>query len=312
MSAAGGKAPPPVSPSIFSYVPYHDDIYRGYVTVRSYAEWFFTEHLVGKFILETLTSLNPSPGQKNLMIKIPEAIYKVAHRFEHSPAKAAHLLKSFAHTIKPLIILAPCAKSFLAFGETAGKVVPIFKQGQDKRRYVVFETTGDVQKPLQASYKLENWEQWLNKGELIAHWAISFCESEAGYQKMMNNGPSRLTTLARILSPLVSAKILYMEGSFLYKTLQPAEDKHDVGAVDKKKAKLAKQEIYGSALKIALAVICLSLDLFNKFGSKEKQSVWLETTIFWASVAPAFVGTAAHFYWPKLVLTPLQNSVGIR
>lgn len=305
--AAGG----PASPSIFSYIPYHNEIYNGYVTVRSYAERFFIENLLGKFIVETLTSLNPSPGQKNLMIKIPEAIFKIAHRFEHSSTAAAHVLKSFAHTIKPLIIMAPCAKSFLAFGEAAGKIVPIFKQGPEKRKYVVVDTEG-VQKKLAASYELKSWEQWLNKGELIAHWAISFCESEAGYQKMMNNGPSRFTTLARVLSPLVSAKTLYMEGSFLYKTLQPAEGKHDVSAADKKKAKLAKQEVCGSALKITLAVICLSLDLFSKFGSKEKQPVWLETTIFWASVAPAFVGTAAHFYWPKLVLTPLQNSVGIR
>ncbi len=221
-------------------------------------------------------------------------------------------LIKFNHWIKPLHIITPCAKSWLPFVDVGAKIPAIFAPVKNHRQYVVIEKSDS--NPFSIRLDLANWEQWLDKSEALAHWILSLCQCETVCRKL-NNEPARWSTVASLVSPLISAKLLYTEGSFLYKAL--LRDQY-VRAGENGKgqrtvtANLAKQEIYGAGFKIALSIICLSLDLFNRFAPKGDKSGWLETALFWTSLAPTFVGPAAHYYMPELVVKPLQTRAGIR
>jgi len=289
-------APPNPVPAFLANISYGRELYQAYETVNA-------------IFWSTLMYLRTNNGAKNLLIKVPEAVHKVAHRYEHSTALPAQMLKKLTLWMKPLNILAPCTKAGLAFADVGAKFYNIFEPVKAQRHFVVLDKNGDK---VRASYKFEKWEQWLNKGEVIAHWILSLSESEAGYRKIMNAGPARLCLVTSIVSPLVSLKTLYTEGSFLYKAMwRDADNRHTKYTTTNPEAHIAPQEVYGSFLKITMAVLALSLDVFNRLAPKENKPVGLETAMFWASIAPTFVGLAAHHYWPELVITPLHKEAGL-
>lgn len=316
MAGKAGPVPPSSSSSVFSSIS--DSFYEGYLTVdkffRDNIRWV-NSTLPGQFFWKTLEWLKTTSGAKCWLIQLPEAVYKVAHRYKDSTAIAAHYLIKFNHWIKPLHIVTPCAKTWLPFVDVGAKLPAIFAPLKDRRQYVVIDQSSgldDQSRPFAFYLGLPKWEQWLDKTEALAHWVLSVCQCEAACRKL-NNEPPRWSILASIVSPLISAKLLYTEGSFLFKTIR--RDQYQRGENSKPRtvtATLAKQEIYGSALKISLSIICLSLDLFNKFAPKGDKPVWLETALFWTSIAPTFVGPAAHYYMPELAVKPLHTSVGIK
>lgn len=308
-------APGPVPRDIFSFVPYRKETYEAYLVVdeffRDNIRWV-NSTMAGKFFWKTLESLKTTTGAKSWLIQLPETIYKVAHRYKDSTAAPARYLIKFNHWIKPLHIITPCAKSWLPFVDVGAKIPAIFAPVKNHRQYVVIEESDS--NPFSARLDLANWEQWLDKSEALAHWILSLCQCEMVCRKL-NNEPARWSIVASFVSPFISAKTLYMEGSFLYKALR--RDQY-VRAGENAKgqrtvtANLAKQEIYGAGCKVAFSIICLSLDLFNRFAPKGDKPVWLETALFWTSLAPTFVGPAAHYYLPELVVKPLQTRAGIR
>lgn len=303
----------PVAPAIFSYVPfgYGNDAYKGYLTVdkffRDNIRWV-NSTMAGMFFWKTLESLKTTNGAKSWLIQLPEAIYKVAHRYKDSTAAPARHLIKFNHWIKPLHVVIPPAKSWLSFVDVLAKIPAIFAPVKSHREYVVIEKSDS--NAFFFYLNLANWEQWLDKCEAVAHWILSACQFEAAWQKLNNESPRRsMSIVTSIVSPLISAKTLYTEISFLYKTRRdqykrPAENGKPEKTVT---ANLAKQEICGSGVKIALSIICLTLDLFNRFAPKGDKPVWLETALFWTSIAPTFVGPAAHYYVPELVVRPLHT-----
>jgi hypothetical protein len=315
---AGKAGPVPgSSPSIFSSIPYSDSFYEGYLTVdkffRDNIRWV-NSTMGGKFFWKTLEWLKTTSGAKSWLIQLPEAINKVTLRYKDSTATPALYLIKFNHWIKPLHIVTPCAKTWLPFVDVGAKLPAIFTPVKDRRQYVVIDKTSgldDQTRPFAFSLDLAKWEQWLDKCEALAQWVLSVCQCEAVCRKL-NNEPARWSIVASIVSPLISAKTLYTEGSFLYKTIRRDQYQRMDNGKKTVTANIAKQEIYGSALKIALSIICLSLDAFNKFASKGDKPVWLETALFWTSIAPTFVAPAAHYYMPELVVRPLQASVGIK
>lgn len=315
MSGKAGPVPASSSSSIFSSIPYSDSFYEGYLTVdkifRDNIRWV-NSTIPGQFFWKTLEWLKTTSGAKSWLIQLPEAIYKVAHRYKDSTAAAAQYLIKFNHWIKPLHIVTPCAKTWLPFVDVGAKFPGIFAPVKNHRQYVVIEKSDS--NPFSARLDLANWEQWLDKCEALAHWILSVCQCETVCRKLSNE-PARWSILASVVSPLISAKILYTEGSFLYKTIR--RDQYVRAGENGKGQKtvtatLAKQEMYGAGCKIALSIICLSLDIFNRFAPKGDKPVWLETALFWTSIAPTFVGPAAHYYMPELVIKPLHTSVGIK
>lgn len=308
-AAGGGKAPSPVGPSIWERVPYHQEIYSGYISVNSIfwncIEWLNTSY-GGKFFWTTLAWTKTIAGAKTWFVSVPEATYKLARHYEQSGSRAAHYLRQFSFALKPLHIMAPCVKSWLPIVEMFAKFPGIFTPAPTERKYVVVEENAKLRPE---SYRLTTWQRGLEKAESFGLWTLSLCASEASYHKTMNSGHPYLSRVASLVSPFISLKTLYVEGGFLWKMWQERGKEYPVKGNDKAKVKgtVAQQEVCGSALKISFAVMCLGLDLYNKFGPKEKQPVWLETTVFWTTIGSTFIAPAATYYWPELVTGPLYK-----
>jgi hypothetical protein len=319
MSAARG-APGPVLPAIFTYVPfgYGKEAYENYLAVDKFSRdnirWA-SSTMAGQFVSKTLEWLKTTSGAKSWLIQLPETIYKVAHRYKDSTALPARYLVKFNHWIKPLHIMTPCAKTWLPFADVVAKIPAIFCPVKNYRDYVVIASDPAVdQTPFSYRLDLAKWEQLLNKCETVALWILSLCQCEAVCRKA-HNEPARWSIVASIVSPFISAKTICTEGSFLYKAIRRneyvrvAENGRDRQTVT---ATIAKQEIYWAGSRIALSIIGLSLDLFNRLAPKGDKPVWLETALFWTSIAPTFLGPAAHYYIPELVVKPLHTSAGIK
>jgi hypothetical protein len=159
-----------------------------------------------------------------------------------------------------------------------------------------------------------------------AFWIISVNECEAFLNKHSGSEVNPHTSfLATWGGRYASIKDLCFEGWFLYQTwwlgnhlrFREVNANNVIRreyvplrapiAPDVQDTTIATQEIVGSLLKISLAVVCLSLDIFTKMAKGGNKSLWLETAIFWTSLAPTFITPVAMRYWPNLAIKPLGN-----
>jgi hypothetical protein len=193
----------------------------------------------------------------------------------------------------------------IGFAEVGYKFPAMFAPSAREVSYVA-EAGGQT---YQASFSLTSWEQRVDRASSVVSWTLSFTGC-VGYLWKLNHTADEKFPLAGIATwagRYMSLEGLYSEGRFLYETLwigpqlPLSEDQRS-----KMGAKLATVELIGSLFRLSLAIVCLSVDIFKALAAKE-QSPWVETALFCASVAPAFITPLATRYWPKMVTEPLFN-----
>ncbi len=280
------------------YGPSIEKVYKVYTYVRA-------------ILSDSLDWLSSPGGQKTLLIKFPEAIVTIVHRIGPPTSIPSKLLRDFANLVQPLHKLGRCAKTFLAFVEVGSKFKTMFK---DPDMYINYVVMDENHHPRKAQFPLNAWAQWSNVFQNFVDWGISVGECEVYLRSSAENSGHPFTApLVNWGARYMSIKSLCFEGWFLYQTWWKGEHLHGAKRNEKiigyipftERVTLSKREIIGSALKISLSVVCLSLDLFNKLAAHEKKPFWLETAIFWTRIAPTFITPAALRYWPNIVTKPL-------
>lgn len=287
-----------------SQVPYYVRInYENFQWVASSVYKF-----VKNFILHNLAWLKETGGAKTLLIKFPDAIISISNRI--NPATlSGRMINRVADVLIPLHALGGCASTLLGFAEVGAKFPAMVGPYKTKVEYTV---RGAKDKTYQAKFPLSSWEQKANKALCVADWALSFTGC-AGYIWRLNHAADEkfpFASLATWAGRSMSIGGLYFEGRFLYETLwvdkpQRYSNNNDVYYPIKVDTTVAREELIGSALKISLSVVCLSLDLFKALAANGNQSPWLDTAIYCAGLAPTFITPVAMRYWPKLVVEPL-------
>jgi hypothetical protein len=292
--------------------------YGSYVTIA-----YKVGGYVKAILLDSVEWLSAPGGLKTLMIRIPDAVSRIADRRNPPVSLPGKMLFRFAHFIKPLRDLGGCAKPFLAFAEVAIKTKTLLTWSRPHNDYFVVDNLNRVQR---AQLPLNIWQQGFNMAANAAHWIISVNECEAFLSK--RSGSEAVPYISSIAAwgiRYVSIKDLCFEGWFLYQTwwLGNHQRFREVNAnngirkeyvhlrapiaPDVQDTTIATQEIVGSLLKISLAVACLSLDIFTQMAKRGNKSPWLETALFWTSLAPTFITPIAMRYWPNLAIKPLGN-----
>ncbi len=264
------------------------------------------------FIVYNYNWLRDPTGAKSLLIKIPEAIVKISDRYSLSTSLSVRPFHFFAHYMKPIKGLG-YAKPFLAIMDSRSKIDYIVKP-RTEIKYLLVDQKGVTEE----TFVFTPFEWYVNLAGSFAEWVISVGETESFLHAAYGWTRRPLVTpIARFASPVISLKTIYLEGSFLYKTIilrqmhgakiaVLAEEKTAAAAAAEKT--IPKEVIIGSLLKVALCVVCLSLDVFNNLAARESKPFWLTpATIFWTRLAPTFMIPAAFYYWPKLVVEPLKS-----
>jgi len=311
--------PKPLNQSqvVYSYVPHVlriDGPYSDYIKPVNAVYEF-----VLMFLKHNLDWLKESNGQKILLIKIPHAIISISKRIGPATHIPGRVINKLAAILTPLHRLGGCASPFIGFAEVGYKFPALFAPSENRVEYVA-EVDG---KTYLANFPLNSWEQRANRVLSVADWTLSLTGCfwylwSFGYLWGMNHTADEKFPLAGIATwagRYISLKDLYSEGRFLYETLwigpqfkptEPNGDKKKSTPNVQTPMKLVSVELVGSLLRLSLAIVCLSVDIFKALAAKQ-QSPWIETALFCASIAPAFITPLATRYWPKLVTKPLYK-----
>ena len=257
------------------------------------------------FLKVNIDWLKETTGQRILLIKIPEAIILISKRIGPGVSIPAKIFRSFANALMPLFGLG-CAKTFLSFVEVGTRFNGMFSQSETKIDYVVVDESG---KKTQAFLPLDWRAQWANRIENICHWSLSVSECGSYLWRLQNLSSTDLppfSTFATWVGRYVSVKTLCYEGWFLYRTWWRQGKHHTVVKVQDG-ASISKRDIAGSLLKISVAVVCLSLELFAYLVAKGNKSPWLETTLFWSRITPTLMDPVNR-YWSVMVTRPYYTA----
>ncbi|HEX4840471.1 MAG TPA: hypothetical protein VFU89_08535 [Rhabdochlamydiaceae bacterium] len=291
----------------YSYVPHAlriDGPYGDYIKPVNAVYAF-----VLKFLKFNLDWLRETSGQKMLLIKLPDAIVSISKRIGPATHIPGRMINNIAHFLTPLHRLGGYASPLIGFAEVGYKFPAMFVPSKEKVPYVA-EAEG---KTYQASFPLNSWEQGANRVLSAADWTLSFTRC-FWYLWRMNHTTDEKFPLAGVATwagRYISLKELYFEGRFLYETLWvgpqfKAGNEREKESNAQTPMKLASVELVGSLLRLSLAVVYLSVDVFKVLATRQ-QSPWIETALFCASIAPTFINPLANHYWPKLVTQPLYN-----
>lgn len=284
-----------------SQVPYYARINRENLQWLANSVYKF----VKSFILLNLTYMKETSGAKTIFIKFPDAIVSISKRIGpavHIPGKMINVV---ADILAPVHALGGCASTLLGFAEVGAKFPALFSPYKTEVQYTV-KSAKD--KTYQAQFPLASWEQYFDKTLSVADWTLSFTGC-AGYIWRFYHAADEKFPFASIATSsgrYMSIGGLYFEGRFLSETLQaPDQIIYRKNKQNFKQVTVVREELIGSALKISLSLVCLSLDLFKTMAANGNQSPWLDTAIFCAGLAPTFITPVAMRYWPKLVVEPL-------
>ncbi|HEX2578862.1 MAG TPA: hypothetical protein VHK67_00465 [Rhabdochlamydiaceae bacterium] len=278
---------------------------KGAITIYVYVQ---------NFILYNLQWLKESSGQKTLLIKLPEAIVSISKRIGPATHIPGRMINAVASLLMPIQRLGGCASSLIGFAEIGYKFPAMFTPSAERISYLV-EANDQT---YTAYFPLNSWEQRADKALSVTDWTLSFTGC-VGYLWRLNHSPNEKFPLAEIATwagRYISLKGLYSEGRFLYETLwvgpqfkcpeNKPTTKNKPITNPQPRMKLATVELVGSLLKLSLAVVCLSVEIFRALAVK-RQSPWIDTALFCASIAPAFITPLATRYWPELVIKPIRN-----
>lgn len=287
-----------------SQVPYYARINRENFLWGASSVYKFVKN----FICHNLAWLKETGGAKFWAIKLPDAIVSISNRIDPATL-SGRVINRAADFLTPLQALGGCASTLMGFAEVGAKFPALFSPYKTQVQYTVRSAKNDT---YQAQFPLSPWEQKADKALSMADWALSLTGC-AGYIWRLNHTADEkfpFASLATASGRYLSIGGLYFEGKFLYETLWVSKPQqyHEVKKTYeplKKSATVTREEIIGSALKISLSVVCLSLDIFKALAAKGNQSPWLHTAIFCAGLAPTFITPAAMRYWPKMVVEPL-------
>lgn len=242
-------------------------------------------------------------GAKAWFIKFPEAAVKIYHRFSASPSIPPKMRTLFNSYVGPFVEVTKGAKPFLSLLDVRKGIDKIKASLQPEIvKYVVVDDQQNYQK---VEFSRSLWEQRASIAEAVSSMITSVAETESYLSKRPILG-----TFSQIASPILSLSTIYTEGSFLYKTvwlrqMKGAEKLTPVEVDAAAKIKVAPQQVAGSLLKVALSVVCLSLDVFSQMGQRANPPSWLGRAQFWAVIAVTLMPALAYTYWPKLVVEPL-------
>jgi hypothetical protein len=294
---------PPSSPIKARVSLFPDSMMKG-----SYAYYLDTidaiYHNVMEFLRINYQWLKETGGQKTLFIKFPEVIVKLSNRIGPSTNLPGKLLNNFAYYAQPFVNLGECAKTFLSCVEVVTKLEGVFYPSKAPIDYVV---VNEKDESFKAQLSIEEWVPF-NRIQSAADWMLSLAECEV-YLRGGDRGAAYSSPFATWGSRYMSIKGLCFEGWFLYKTQWLGQPTRYNSATKKDEiVSISRVCVAGSMLKISLALVCLSLDLFNTLGSKVNKPVWLETAMFCAGIAPTFITPMAFKYWPRMVVEPLYKA----
>jgi hypothetical protein len=283
-------------------------------------DWVYQS--IMEFLTHNLNWLREPGGIRILLIKLPDAIVSISKRIGPATRIPGKIINSAAEILMPIHKLGPCASSLLGFAEVGAKLPamlnPSLSLSQRQVEYVVKDANGNSYR---AQFPLNYWEQKSNNIQNIADWTISFTGC-AGYIWRLNHTTAEKFPLADIATwsaRYMSIKGLYFEGRFLYETLWVGDHQKSTDGgqtyipivrwdstkqvrAPVQNATVIWQEVAGSVLRITLSVACLSLDIFKELAAKGNSSLWLNTAIFCAGLAPTFIQPVALRYWPKMVV----------
>jgi hypothetical protein len=274
-----------------------------------------------RFVVYNYNWVRTTTGAKAVYIKMPEAVVKISNHWNESTAFYARPIHFAASYIKPVIAGLGCAKPFIAFLDARNK----FEWNDEKKNPTHIDylavRKGKKETYERAYFTFSPLEWYSNYARNVADWVVSVSEVEAFLRASYNPGvdpreSSYSAPFASIAGSFMWTQTLAIEANFLIQTLW-FKNMHNVSSEDEQSGvkevveptiRVAALTIVGSALKIALAVTGLTLDLFNYIGSKEHKPAWLATARFWIGLAPNFLIPAAFYYWPKVVIEPLMVS----
>jgi hypothetical protein len=263
---------------------------------------------VKNFICHNLAWLKETGGAKFWAIKLPDAIVSISNRIDPATL-SGRVINKVADVLTPLHALGGCASPLVAFAEVGSKFSALFSPYKTQVQYTV---RGANDKTYKAQFPLASLEQKADKALGVADWALSFTGCASYIWRWNHSADEKfpLSALATWSGRYMSIGGLYFEGRFLYETLLVGKPQEYHATQEKyvpikENATVAREEFIGSALRISLSVVCLSLDLFKAMATNGNQSPWLDTAIYCAGLAPTFITPVAMRYWPKMVAEPL-------
>jgi hypothetical protein len=261
---------------------------------------------VQAFIICNFNYLRTTTGVKIFLFKIPEAIVRISTRLKDSESLAARTFHFLSHYARPFATLGGgCGKTVLAFMELRSKLDRVEETYYRPKpiSYVVFKKNSARMR----EFTLSLGQQRADYIGASADWLMSVAECENFLRPAFDikRGPI-FSPLASYSGYVSSLRTLYIEGSFLYQTVWLHHKEGKVTVSEAPEGKVSKLVIAGSLLKIALAIIGLTLDFFSILSKRENKPYWLAPANFWLGLVPTLLIPLAYNWWPNVAVEPIR------
>lgn len=271
---------------------------RYYDQVKNYTAFKLAE--------STAEKVDSASGVKNIVAKPLDTAGKIGRYWN---GKSFKFQNYPFFPLNSLIVLAKPVKELIGATECFTKIISILKDIRyyQPRKYVVVSQCNDASSSKIAYYHQNRFDRFLAISNTIADWALS-CADWADFLKNPNVAGLEPTTSSTWLEPtgrwsgrILSYTGLWNEGMFLYRAYTQQHRNND--NTKEVQGKITKQEIVGSALKLAFLTMFVVIDIFanSRFSNRK--------VVFWTGCLVSVAQPLVFHYYPNFVTKPVQREV---